>query len=309
MKTNTIFLFLISWNILATLTAQTTPLFETALYIEDAVGNRDTVYFGIDPNATLGLDPEFGEEAIEVPFDSVLEARLTHAFTTPDDFMSKRIISKTDNFTFGCWSGGGVFLYVHAIHQPVTITWAEADFYDECFRGTFIIDHYIYEVAGPIAAEDIPPQYYCMADVSECTYHLTADSLAMPVPQAYFRIQREAFVENKEEPSTIFGLNINLSQIFGYTPCFWVTATEEPAGIEKVALFPNPATESVELRLSPNVTPEQVTIYDGVGRILAQYPYKSTAIDITDLPSGIFIVEMLAEDGRRYVARGVKLNK
>ncbi|MCI5082975.1 MAG: T9SS type A sorting domain-containing protein [Saprospiraceae bacterium] len=306
MKTKKLLFILTFLSVSSTMMAQTTPHFETALYIEDAIGNRDTVYFGFDPLATEDIDEDFGEEVLNTPFDSVLDARFTPPFS--DAYFTKRIINKTANTIDGCWGGSGSFLYVHAIHQPVTISWAEADFYDECYRGTFIIDHYIYEVAGPIAAEDIAPQYYCMADVSECTYYLTADSLAMPVPQAYFRVQTEAFVGNSEQLDTIFGLKIDFDPIFGYTPCFWVTATEEPAGIEKVALFPNPATESVELQLSPNVTPEQVTIYDGVGRILARYPYKSAAIDITDLPSGIFIVEMLAEDGRRYVARGVKNN-
>ncbi|MCB0375492.1 MAG: hypothetical protein KDD04_06205, partial [Sinomicrobium sp.] len=55
--------------------SQQTAQFETTLYFEDAVGNRDSVIVGYDTLATHDIDPEFGEQELVSPFDSVFEVR------------------------------------------------------------------------------------------------------------------------------------------------------------------------------------------------------------------------------------------
>ena len=86
MKIKVFTLFIILWGITNLLKAQLTPLFETTLYVEDAIVNRDTVMFGFDPMATSDIDEDFGEVALNTPFDSILEARFTSA---DNDILSK----------------------------------------------------------------------------------------------------------------------------------------------------------------------------------------------------------------------------
>jgi hypothetical protein len=53
------------------------PEFSFDLYFEDALGNRDTVTIGYDPQATDGIDAQFGEEnIISQPWDSILDVRI-----------------------------------------------------------------------------------------------------------------------------------------------------------------------------------------------------------------------------------------
>jgi len=56
--------------------AQNTPYFDMVLYFEDAVGNRDSVSFGYDQDASSNLDIEWGEEEITAPFDAIFEVRI-----------------------------------------------------------------------------------------------------------------------------------------------------------------------------------------------------------------------------------------
>ncbi len=74
--------------------AQKIPIFQTPLYFEDSLGNKDTLVIGYDRNVKDDqLNPEYGEVWISTPMDSVFEVRAFHG----DDFsqkMSKKIISK-----------------------------------------------------------------------------------------------------------------------------------------------------------------------------------------------------------------------
>ncbi len=57
------------------------PEFSFDLYFEDALGNRDTVTIGYDPEATDGIDAQFGEEnIITQPWDSVFEVRISNSY-------------------------------------------------------------------------------------------------------------------------------------------------------------------------------------------------------------------------------------
>ncbi len=50
------------------------------MYFEDALGNRDTVFLGYDPNGSRDVIlPEFGElDIAHIPFDSVFDVRITN---------------------------------------------------------------------------------------------------------------------------------------------------------------------------------------------------------------------------------------
>ena len=76
------------------LIAQTTPQFEFPIYCSDALGNKDTIYLGYHPDALSGsngfINLEFGEEAIDTPFDSIFEVRIANHFNDFEDPRLKR---------------------------------------------------------------------------------------------------------------------------------------------------------------------------------------------------------------------------
>lgn len=55
------------------------PLFQTVIWFEDAVGNRDSVNIGFNLEAKWDtLNPNFGEALLDTPFDSIFEVRVSH---------------------------------------------------------------------------------------------------------------------------------------------------------------------------------------------------------------------------------------
>lgn len=55
------------------------------LYFEDSIGNRDTLYFGFDKEASFGIDEKFGEtNIIGNPYDSILFAFFSDAATNEE---------------------------------------------------------------------------------------------------------------------------------------------------------------------------------------------------------------------------------
>ncbi|HQD34550.1 MAG TPA: hypothetical protein PKU81_03570, partial [Bacteroidales bacterium] len=55
------------------------PEFKFYLAFEDSAGNKDTIWLGYDPSATLGIDILFGEENIKgIPFNEPFEVRISN---------------------------------------------------------------------------------------------------------------------------------------------------------------------------------------------------------------------------------------
>jgi len=178
------------------LTAQTTPWFSITFHVEDAVGNRDSVVVGVDPEAsTVELDPAFGEVLLDSPFDSVLEARAAKKFSA-DRLLAKRIITKGSPFANdpdNCFSGI-ILIYIHAKHQPVRVYWDRSKYVtDDCHSGAFLLNHYEFEVSFPPPdPEDLSPLYFCMAAADSAEVRLTGDqpdSIGEPLVELRWEVE------------------------------------------------------------------------------------------------------------------------
>ncbi len=286
---------------------QLSPYFETTLYFEDAIGNRDSVIFGYDINASSGLDPEFGEVEITEPFDSVFEVRMRPRDDTSNDYFTKRLISGTEIVVNdpSCYSGSLGEIYIHALHQPVKVWWDREQFQSsECFAGAFIIDHILHELAGPIALDDFPPLYYCMGDVDTGYFELTEESLDPEYPRICLEKEVEGFGFKK-----IYGLRLAVGPTWAYTPCYWVVNTTEAPRPHYFSSYPNPVTDQVEFSLDPNANIEYLTIYDSEGQQVMTLPYAARQkVDIGHLPPGCYYISGTdVGNGNRYLSKIVKL--
>lgn len=104
------------------------------LYFEDRAGNKDTLWFGFDKNATFGIDEKLGEvNLINEPLDTVFNVFFTDAAVAIDindwsfEFdRSPNYISKKQ-FISGIYLPNWFELGIIAKYWPVTISWNRSE--------------------------------------------------------------------------------------------------------------------------------------------------------------------------------------
>lgn len=63
-----------------------------------------------------------------------------------------------------------------------------------------------------------------------------------------------------------------------------------------IAVFPNPATDSLRLLLPENVLPESVNFYDTTGRLALSLAYSDDGLNISTLSKGAYMVKIKGKD-------------
>ena len=111
--------------------------FSFEMYFEDALGNKDTLTFGYDVNATDGIDISFNEEDISSqPWGNSFEARTSNYNYDVGPF-------HTANYAFytlkqiqykNCGISNNLISSIHLYkpNYPVTISWDSTLFYNPC---------------------------------------------------------------------------------------------------------------------------------------------------------------------------------
>ncbi|GAB3830372.1 hypothetical protein GCM10028821_18560 [Hymenobacter jeollabukensis] len=87
-----------------------------------------------------------------------------------------------------------------------------------------------------------------------------------------------------------------------------VVSFGKTAGLE-LTLFPNPASETLNIRLAGAAGTSQVTVYSTTGALVLQGKLAgalSTAFDVRALPAGTYLVKVLAANGQSRISRFVK---
>lgn len=295
--------------------SQLTAQFETTLYFEDAIGNRDSVVVGYDTLATHDIDPEFGEQEIVSPFDSVFEVR---AGTDEYFFrhkLSKKIITKGSP-VFGpfppenCYPGSRIFIYIWAKHQPIKVSWDRAVFAEpRCYRATALLNHWLDELAGPLTPDEIPPEYACLAAEDSIYFDMSEEHLTSGNDGVY--IDQRILIEKEVEGlglQTIFGLRFKAASTpFDFSPCYWVPSGQKEPLTGPVSLYPNPAAGTAWFSLPDGVEALRWQLF-GINGALLQEQRETVAskVELSGLPTGIYQLLVQGSDGKRYGGRVVK---
>lgn len=94
---------------------------------------------------------------------------------------------------------------------------------------------------------------------------------------------------------------------------FMMLVDDENAGITETAnlfrpyrLFPNPVKDQLHLHYSPDVTPEQVELYDIQGRLVSIQSSNLENINVEQLPTGTYTLHVVMKDGKSYSDKVVK---
>ncbi len=305
-----IYLFLILWA--SNLQSQTTAQFEATIYVEDAIGNIDSVTVGYDTLATQNIDPEFGEIEIDTPFDSVFEVRATLLTGQYRYKCSKKIINSAErildgpnDWSSGCYGGGDSYIIIRAIHQPVKISWHQSEFWsNNCHSGSLLSNHWADVLTGPYDWNEYPAnQYFCMA--AQDSFIIDLSEEAIVAANVFGPVSLDFEVEGLGE-QTIYGVRFYHAPIFHWTPCgqFVTNTPSIPERENDIQLFPNPTRDNVRMELPDGYKVEEVSIYNLNGQQVAHFmEAKSSVIPLHHLPQGIYQIIV----NQRFTGRIIKL--
>ena len=281
------------------------PRWLTALYFEDAVGNRDTVEIGYDPRVDAGFDypaTELGQVVDRNPFDPVFEVRVKHGIDhstafPPSDEWYHRLISQAwqPHPDRDCFreTVGAVFA-VRAKYQPITVRWDPSAFTSNyCHIGAVIVQHdWIarYEgTHGPFWWQGYP-EYLdstrCLALDSTWTTTLTYGDGQWDPSRA---VDHAVVPGRNGSLDTLFTMRVYVVQERSIiSPCV-VTYVSAPD-------FGGPP--ALRVNLQPNPTSGLVDFHDGGWReyyvfdVLGREVLRGagTGLDVTTLTAGLYVV-------------------
>ncbi len=275
------------------ISAQLRADFETTFYIEDAVGNRDSVILGWEDDIEWhSNNPEYGEILDQTPFDSILEARaLKYRAGQVYNALAKKMIYATNPLSYSerqdCYGETEIFsIAVNAIHDPITISWNRYDFASNfCTVKGFIIDSQVY------AFLDGWEWFYtdslaCISEVSTFIDHFSDQryeaAIRFPIDgqgEQWIRLLEIPFVHQNA-----FGPDILCTAV--------VSAVEELRHIQlDDIVYPNPTYDILHFREGKSY---DYTVYSTNGVRLMQG--KGRMIDMSSLISGLYLIQIRQED-------------
>ncbi len=264
---------------------QQTAFFETTIYFEDAVGNRDSIIVGNDIGANIEFNPQFGEQDINTPFDSVFEVRAEHYLDVSFQILSKKIIGSAEMVhpAYNCLLAvEPITFYVYAKYQPITVSWDKNQFNNSfCRTGTILTSHLLPQVSIFWTDEEgALERSSCMAEDSTYSTYL-ADFYGF----GFYRLEE---IEGMGQ-DTVFGLLLTfLQQGASISPCTaTVIVSTSETYQEDVKVYPNPT--SGHLYFEKEIT-ENYVVMDAYGRPVMEG--KENPADMNDLVPGIYYLRL-----------------
>jgi Secretion system C-terminal sorting domain len=302
-------------------TAQRKPEFEFTLYGEDAKGNKDSVVIAYDKEAKndTELETTFGDISIaNQKFDSVFEMRVHKAYyiyPVLDQVIKRGDIAKHITLNYGfnrafpppnepCVPYGLSkfgFILIRVKYPPIKFSWDKSRFSytnNPCATQSFMIDNEYLTQEGPPERNPnypYPPTYLAQQDY-------LIDSLKRNIPNVTNRLLY------KYSDGTIDTLQGNYTFTFRNYSIYRPVAVDEIKGID-IKSYPNPCKETLNVNLPESLDRVRVNVYSMDGALMqATHTVSSTivSIDTTPLSIGSHVVEIIGNNGKRYVGKFVK---
>jgi len=262
--------------------------FSFTLYVEDAIGNRDSVIVGYDEDATDGEDPAFGELDIEdIPFNGALDVRvvnydyqLSPDVLYPENlifFQSKiQIVKKDCSFYQGPFPPPGVG--IKADNYPITITWDSTAFEELCTTQSVFTDWH-------------PGGWFDASDGS-----LTKENL---------KNTSQVIIEKHFAHSSYLTDNLDTVKLFfiGFIPDPTIVDVKNINKEEiNFSISPNPTSHSffIKNKTSTN-TENQIQLFDLNGKMMIEknihlLQNQNIEIETTHLSAGIYFLKISNEE-------------
>lgn len=242
--------------------------FSFQLYIEDAIGNIDSIVIGYDPNATQGLDTAFGEIDISSEtWDTIIDVRALSLWATEVPQFKYSITEKLlEPF---CFSSSDQFAILTE-HWPVKISWDSIAFSNLC--PTYIqLSNNEVALYGDVTCWTDDFTYTDLRSVSSVIFQT-----ATPKNQMCFG------VENIPDLAKV---------------CF-ITFTQgmglEDEETQQLTLFPNPATSTLTIELAAGSGHYAATICNAQGQLVyhSTFDIERSIFDISSFSNGIYFLTL-----------------
>ena len=290
---------------LYTVLAQKKADFEFPIYFEDAIGNRDTIIYRADssvlddPSTNRdNLNPDWGEEYYNEPFDSIFDVRAFIGY----EFCKNPIQSL--QIDGPCFSPSPFFVACYTKHWPIKVSWDP-----KMFQNNFCFD-------GALAYTD---------------FYLTTKRLnGIPLNGLDFRcLKRDDHVINNYRSDSLFKTknqicfpkDINVVGKGKVTICQQVFTFQRdwldmclPSSIDpefealNFSLVPTVVNQHLEIHFD-QVTRTNFRIFDQVGNLIRNGNCHSAnhQIMLDELPSGLYFIQIRDQENRIGIQKFVKM--
>lgn len=262
--------------------------FSFPLYLEDALGHKDTLVFGYDASATDSIDPVFGEINIKtLPFDTVFEARIADYHSSnygqniPDPttyHLNKQIKKKDCNSSNWPFSSG---IILSKVKFPLKVYWDSTLFIDSCKQNSLITDWH------PVSWFDVG------YGTEQGPFYLKSHDTVS------FAYTTHHFITTSND--TLSALFITLANIYNF-----ISGTPEIQDSSSINIFPNPTTDYLTIQfLDPKLIIETVLLYDIVGKG-KQLILTDNKVDLGDITKGLYFIRLTLENGQVLTRKIIK---
>jgi len=293
-------IFAICW---ASILPAQQPQFIMPIWFEDAVGNKDTIWVGGDPSASSqNLNPQFGEVAIDSPFDSIFEVRVVHG--DDQDWVTSKLIVEHSDSPGQCYLPAHTRIMLNAKYPPVKISWDTTLLSTNypCNINTFLSpDSYVFLL-----------QYWYEARIIYCMMTRTSIDVDFDFPE-YPGI----------DPSELLNHNFGVEgQGIKNLPGLWFTGrwdapycyTLLPTIENKddaeapVSITPNPVKNIATIYSSSYQTIEEIKIYNAAGQFLSTYKADDAhyELSLNNYRPGLYFIKVEFDNGKSYCSKIVK---
>ncbi|HAL64647.1 MAG TPA: hypothetical protein DCP10_03635 [Bacteroidales bacterium] len=270
-------LWVVSFLIFAPIITQAQE-FSFKMFFEDSAGNRDTITIGYDPSGTDGIDPQFGEiNIIDVPLNTSLDVRITDEWNNryisniPGSFHTKKQIVEQKN----C---GDVFtvnsIDIFTDNWPVTASWDSTLFADTCLEGS------LFTSVMPYGWWDTPGFISLLANTKSVSF----------IPNEPVYVETYSYINNNNDTIDVFW------QTFGDSTLF-IVSIKDLYDTPDINIYPNPSDSKITVKAKNDGFIKHIYIRDITGKLYKEHEFNEVIV-ISDLPSGIYLVQVLSMEGK-----------
>jgi hypothetical protein len=307
--------------------AQHHLLFESKIYFEDAIGNKDTIEIAYDTTANSIYNPLLGEVDLDAPFNKVFEVRASHGLdwqrNSSECRLSRRIVGSCEKLidildpSNACYAGESILFFIKALHQPVKITWDRNAFEDNiksCQGASFFITDYSYHISDPLSwIWFAKKRFACAGREDQFIVNLDKEYTDTAYSNEVTFSTTRAFSNGLTE--TISAVELNFENSDDFSPCQLISKTEYANHVAESNQFekpyPNPAVNSIFIE-NPSINPVlSVTIFDQTGQFIKSCEWsdqfeKTHQIRVDDLNAGIYFIQYSHRNKEMHYGRFVK---
>lgn len=267
--------------------------FSFQMFFKDAVGNKDTISLGYDLLATDSIDTSFGEvNIINQPIKATLDVRITNEWKNRE-FHSKSgtFHTKKQIISYNCQTFDYNHIQtidIHTKHWPVTATWNNTIFNDDCRNGS------VFTSVNPGGWWDTGS--FSSLGVQKLTANgsVTFSSNI----EGYFN-GGYGYIKNNDTIPVFWQAIADLSILY-------VSVDELSRSQTLLKVFPNPASESLSIQVPIQFgTVSGIEIFSSLGQ-LVMTTRNTNDINIAQLKNGLYLVRVTNEKGNKLWARTVK---